>query len=199
MNTSHYLAGRRIRVAAVTALAAGAGLAGLLGTTGIAQAATAGPDAPHGWVVTDTCTGLAGQITYSPGLLTSTGRKVHAVLTGTTSGCSDIFNGPESGTGTFTAILSGKASVKSENFTGTFTINWPASSGFNPANGKVSVTESGGLETISGQVASGFATGGEIASQYVITGKTGKGTKAKPVTSQTYTNTQPLNLSRNEG
>ena len=33
----------------------------------------------------------------------------------------------------------------------------------------------------------------------MLTRKTGKGTVAKPVTAQTYTNTQSLTLSRNEG
>lgn len=194
MNIARNLAGRRIRIAAATAAAA----AGLLGMAGAAQASTAASNAPRGWVVIQTCTGLAGKITYSPGLRTSTLRQVQATATGTTSGCSNIFNGSESGTGTFTAVLSGKASVKAENFSGTFTINWPASSGFNPSNGTLSVTESNGVETISGTVKSGFDTGCAFSSQYTITGKTGAGTKKHPVKAQTYTNTAPLNLSRNE-
>lgn len=195
MSISRYLSGRRIRIAALTALTAG----GLLGVTGAAQASMAASAAPRSWVVIDTCTGLAGKITYSPGLRTSTLRQVQAVATGTTSGCSNIFNGPESGTGTFTAVLSGKASVKAENFTGTFTINWPASTGFNPSNGTLKITESSGVETISGTITSGFDTGCALGSQYTITGKTGSGTKKHPVKAQTYTNTQALNLSRNEG
>jgi hypothetical protein len=35
--------------------------------------------------------------------------------------------------------------------------------------------------------------------QYVITGQNGVGTAKKPVTSPTYTNTQSLTLSRDEG
>lgn len=35
--------------------------------------------------------------------------------------------------------------------------------------------------------------------QYVTTGNTGRGTALHPVTAQTYTNTQQLSLSRNEG
>src|SRR5207244_3470510 len=103
----------------------GAGLAGLSGIGGgVAHAGV------NGWVVTDTCTSVAGKITYSPGLRTSKLKAEHAVLTGTASGCSDIYTGGLSGTGTFTAILSGTASVNAENFSGTFTINWPAGSGF---------------------------------------------------------------------
>ena len=190
---------RRIRSAAVAAVASGAGLAGLLGMCGIAHASTAAHHLPAGYVTIDSCTGLAGKINYSPGLLTSTLRSVQAVMTGTTSGCSDLFNGPLSGTGTFTAVMSGKASVSAENFSGTFTINWPAGSGFNPSNGTLTVTESGGLETISGTVTSGFDTGTALSAQYVITGKTGRGTRLHPVTAQTYVNTQQLALARNEG
>jgi hypothetical protein len=199
MNITQRPSARRIRTAAVAAVATGAGLAGLLGMGGAAQASTAAHHVPAGYVTVDSCSSLAGKITYSPGLLTTTRRSVHAVMTGTTAGCSDIFNGPLSGTGTFTALLAGKVSVSAENFSGTFTINWPAASGFNPSNGSLTVTESNGLETISGSVSSGFDTGAVLSGQYVITGKTGKGTKLHPVTAQTYVNTQPLSLSRNEG
>jgi hypothetical protein len=197
MNITQRLSVRSIRSAVV---AAGVGLAGLLATGGVANASTpAVHHVPSGYVVFDSCTGFAGAITYSPGLLTTNLRSTHAVLTGTTSGCSNIFNGPESGTGSFTAILAGKASVNSENFSGTFTINWPAGSGFNPSQGTLTVTESGGLENISGQVTSGLNTGGVLGGQYVVTDKSGKGTKLHPVTKQTYTNTQPLTISVNEG
>jgi hypothetical protein len=141
---------------------------------------------------------VSGKVTYSPGL-EKKNRPVQAVLTGTTSGCSDIFNGAESGTGTFTAVMSGTANVNAENFSGTFTINWPAGSGFNPSNGNLTVTESNGVEKLSGTVTSGFDTGTALAWQYVITGNTGRTGTKKGVTAQTDTNTQPLNLSRNEG
>jgi hypothetical protein len=150
-------------------------------------------------VVIDSCTGVSGSISYSPGMVKVKKPLVHAVVTGTTSGCADIFNGPESGTGTFTAIMSGHANLSAQNFSGTFTINWPAGSGFNPSNGSLTVTEANGLETVSGSVTSGFDTGTAFAMQYVITGHTGSGTARHPVTAQTYTNTQPLTLSRNEG
>jgi hypothetical protein len=188
---------RYARAALVTAAAAGVGLAGLLGASGIAQASTV----PHtdGYVVTNSCTGVSGKVIYSPGMRNSVLKNVQAVLTGTTSGCSNSVNGPESGTGTLTAVLSGKADKAAENFSGTFTINWPAGSGFNPSNGNLSVTESNGLETIQGQVTSGAFNGALVASQYVITGHKGAGTKLHPITQQSFTNTQALNLSQNTG
>lgn len=121
------------------------------------------------------------------------------ILSGTTSGCSDALTGPMSGTGTFTATMSGNASLAAENFTGTFAINWPASSGLNPSTGTLSVTEANGVENVSGTVTGGADTGTALAMQYMITHNTGNGTKRHPVTAQTYTNTQSLNLSRNEG
>jgi hypothetical protein len=189
---------RRVRASLVTTAAAAASVAGLLGMGGVAQAST-GIHRTDGWVVETTCTGVSGKITYSPGLLTAKARSVHAVLSGTTSGCSNLFNGSYSGTGTFTAILSGTASVGAENFSGTFTINWPASSGFNPSNGTLGVTDSNGVETISGSVKTGFAVGSEVTMQYVTTGNHGNGTKKHPVTSQTYTNTQALDDLVNTG
>jgi hypothetical protein len=196
MNISLRPAARRARAALVTTAVAGAGLAGVLGMGGVAHAAT---HAPNGYVVIDSCTGVSGKITYSPGLVKVKKPLIHAVMTGTTSGCADIFNGPESGTGTFTAVLSGHANLSAENFSGTFTINWPAGSGFNPSNGNLTVTESSGLENVSGSVTSGFDTGTAFAMQYVTTGNKGLGTALHPVTAQTYTNTQSLTLSRNEG
>lgn len=186
-----------IRTALVTTVAAAASVAGVLGMAGAASASPAAH--ARGFVVIDSCTGVSGKIAYTPGLRKTVLKQVNAVLTGTTSGCSDIFNGPESGTGTITAVLSGKADLAAENFSGTFTINWPASSGFNPSNGNLTITDSAGLETVQGSVTSGFDTGTAFAMQYVTTGNKGTGTKAHPVTSQTYTNTQPLTLSRNEG
>ena len=196
MNISLRPAARRARAALVTTVAASAGVAGLLGMGGVAHAAA---QVPSSFVVIDSCTGVSGSISYSPGMVKLKKPLIHAVMTGTTSGCSDIFNGPESGTGTFTAVMSGHANLSVENFSGTFTINWPAGSGFNPSNGSLTVTEANGLETVSGSVTSGFDTGTAFAMQYVITGQTGRGTALHPVTAQTYTNTQPLTLSRNEG
>jgi hypothetical protein len=188
---------RRVRTALVTTAVAGASIAGALGLGGVAGASTG--HATRGFVTIDSCTSVFGKITYSPGLRKAVLKQVSAVLTGTTAGCADLFSGPIAGAGTFTAVLSGKADLAAENFSGTFTINWPAGSGFNPSDGSLSVTESNGLENVSGTVASGFDTGTSFAMQYVTTGNTGTGTKAHPVTAQTYTNTQSLTLSRNTG
>jgi len=196
MNISLRPAARRARTALVTTVAAGAGLAGVLGMGGVAHAASHGP---NGFVVIDSCTGVSGKIIYTPGIVKVAKRNVQAVLTGTTSGCSDIFTGAVGGTGTLTAVMHGTVNLSAENFSGTFTINWPAGSGWNPSNGSLTVTEANGLENVSGSVISGFDTGTEFAMQYVITGQTGRGTALHPVTAQTYTNTQSLTLSRNEG
>src|SRR5690242_3126312 len=120
MNISLRPAARRARTALVTTAVAGAGLAGVLGMGGVAAAAS---HAPNGYVTIDSCTGVAGQITFSPGLVKVKKPLVHAVLTGTTSGCSDIFSGAIGGTGTITAVLSGHANLGAQNFGGTFTIN----------------------------------------------------------------------------
>ena len=195
MNISKPSAGRLVRTAAAGAITAGLGLGGLLGAGGAAHASTH----PDGYVVIMNCTSVSGSVSYSPGLRTSAFRNATAVLTGTTSGCSNIYSGGLSGTGTIFASLSGKSDVKSENWTGTFTIDWPASSGFNPSNGNLTVTDSSGTEVAQGTITSGAFVSDPINLSYVITGKTGQGTKAKPVTKQTYINSQPLNLSENTG
>jgi hypothetical protein len=199
MSITQHPAARRIRAAVLTAAAGGIGLAGLLGASGVAHASTTGYAIPHGFTAVTSCTSVQGQISYSPGLLTSKAKAEHAVLTGTTSGCSNIFSGAMSGSGTLTAILSGNASSSSENLSGTFTINWPASTGDNPSDGRLTVTGTNGAETISGTVTSGFDTGSELSLGYVTTGNTGNGTARKPVTAQAFVNTRSLTLSENEG
>jgi hypothetical protein len=196
MNIISRRAARRGRAALVTAAVAGAGLAGALAIGGAANASVANP---NGWVVYTSCTGVSGSISISPGLHALKARNVQEVLTGTTSGCSNIFDGSLSGTGTLTAVMSGSATYKAQNLSGTFTINWPASSGYNPSNGTLTATESNGVETVTGSVTSGFETGAEFGLQYVITGHTGKPRSTKGVIAETYTNTQPLTLSVNTG
>lgn len=111
-------------------------------------------------MVIDSCNSVAGQLTYSPGLLKKTARKQEALLSGTTSDCSDIFNGAESGTGSLTVSLTGEAKLKAQSYSGTFTIDWPPSSGFNASVGNLTITDSENVLTISGTVTSGFDTGG---------------------------------------
>jgi hypothetical protein len=184
------------RAALVSTAVAGLGLAGALAMGSAASASTGNPD---GFAVYTSCTGVSGSISISPGLHALKPRTVQEVLTGTTSGCSNIFDGQLSGTGTLTAVMSGSATYKAQNLSGTFTINWPASSGYNPSNGTLSTSESNGVETVTGSVTSGFETGAEFALQYVITGHTGKPKSTAGVTGETYTNTQPLTLSVNTG
>jgi hypothetical protein len=186
----------RARTALVTTVAAGAGLASLLGIAGTASASTG---QPNGFVVVTSCTSVQGKITYTPGLRTSVLKNETAVLTGTVSGCSNLFSGAIPGAGQITALLSGTADKNAENFSGTFTINWPAGSGFNPSTCTLSVTEANGLENVSGSVSAGFETSAPVAMQYVVTSSKGTGTKLHPVVSQTYTNTQSLTLSENTG
>jgi hypothetical protein len=197
MNIIQHSAARGVRAAAVTTVVAGASMAGLLGP-GAAHASTASHRIA-GIVVVDSCTGVSGSITYSPGLRSTKVKAERAALSGKISGCSDSTQGPVNGTGRFTATLSGNASLAAENFKGTFTIHWPVSTGFNPSTGTLSVTDSNGMENVSGTVTSGADTGTALAMQYVTTHNTGKGTKKHPVTKQAYINTQSLTLSRNEG
>jgi hypothetical protein len=184
---------RRVRAALLTTAIAGAGLSGVLGA-GVAHASTGHASRPDGFAVDTSCTTVAGSIQVSPGLHAVRARNVQEVLTGTTSGCSNIFAGALSGTGTLTATMSGTATYKAQTLSGTFTITWPASSGFNPSNGALWATESKGVETVSGTVNSGFETGLELTTQYAITGHTGQPRSRNGVTAETYTNTQPLDL-----
>jgi hypothetical protein len=194
MNISQHSTGRLVRSAVAGAVTAGIGLAGLLGASA-AHASTH----PDGWAVIMNCTSVSGSVSYAPGMRDGVLKNEKAQLNGTTSGCSNIYAGALSGTGTITASLSGKSDRKSENFSGTFTINWPASSGFNPSNGTLSVSDSSGTEVVEGSVTSGAFVGDEISTQYVITSTKGKGLPGKLITSQTFTNSQPLNLSENIG
>lgn len=175
----------------VAAAVVGAAFAGALGGGTAAHAAT------DGIVVREQCTGVTGQISYQPGLLSTRAQSVNAVLSATTTGCSDLFNGALGGSGSFTAALKGNTSLAAENFSGTFTINWPATAGLNPSNGTLTVTESGGIESVSGTVTSGALTGSPIHFAYQTTTNTGAGTKKHPVKAQTFVNTQPLQLTQN--
>jgi hypothetical protein len=173
--------------------------AGVLVGSGVSQARTRSPGIPHGWAVIDSCSSVAGQIIYSPGLLRKLARNQETLLSGTTSGCSDIFNGAESGTGSITVSMAGQASLGPQSFSGTFTIDWPPSTGYDPSVGSLTITAAKNVLTISGMVNSGFDTGTVLAMQYKRTGNlVGKGTNAFPVTGQSFANTQPLTLSRDE-
>jgi hypothetical protein len=154
----------------------------------------------------DTCTGFTGKITYAPGL----GKKPHAqdvTINGTLTGCTNNASGtPQPGDGTFFAHLTGSSSCSAVALSGTFTINWPSSSGLNPTVGTVQVhgpnsDTSYGLQGSTSQT-QGAWEGSALSSAYVATahnpGGTCKNAQHK-VKWQKFTNTQPLVISHNFG
>lgn len=184
---------------ALTGTAIAAAAAAALTGAGAAHAAPAAPAHPAGYSVVQSCTGLTGQLSYSPGL-TSTARKQTTLLTGTLSGCTG-YNGAQAGTGTVTAVLTGTSSATSVVESGTVTVNWPASSGWNPSNGTLTIRESGkGAQiSVSGQVTSGAFTSALLSSSLFPTVVTGTGSKAHPITGQSFVNTAPFAASENFG
>jgi hypothetical protein len=183
---------RTARNILLSAAIAGSGMAGLIGFAGNAHAST------NGLVTVASCGALAGKVTYSPGLLTSTAQQTDATVTGHVANCTNGGNGHLTGFGSVTFSLSGDASLNAENFgSGTFTIKWP--SPLTPSEGTAGVVESNGIEELSGTVTSGPYTGDEISVNYVSTGKTGSGTAADPVTAQNYINDQNLTVTANNG
>jgi len=189
------------RRSAAVALAT-AGVAGsLIGGLALAGSADAAPPVHHpdGYVTVDSCTTVSGKINYTPGLRKTLARQTTGVLTGTTSGCSDIFTGAMAGTGSVSAVLSGRASLAAEKFTGTFTINWPGGH-LNPSNGTLNVQPIGSRQyRVNGTVTSGADTGSVLSFGYLTTSQKGSGRKGHPVVWQQYVNTSPLALSRNIG
>jgi hypothetical protein len=191
MNRIHTSA-RTVRNILLSVAVAGSGMASLIGLAGSAHAST------NGLVTVASCGALAGKVTYSPGLLTSTAQEADATVTGHVANCTNGGNGHLTGFGSVTFNLSGDASLSAENFgSGTFTINWP--SPLSPSQGTAGVFESDGIEEITGTVTAGPYTGDEITVDYVITGTTGKGTAASPVTAQNYINDQNLAVTANNG
>jgi len=173
--------GRTILLIAI--MVCGTAAAGILGPGGVAHAA--GTDT---YFVAGSCTNVAASVTYAPGLRKAKAKAGHAALNGIISDCSDEL-GPFGGTGSISAVLSGKASFDAENFTGTFSVAWPASSGLVASDGTLTVTDTDGTETVSGTVTSGAFPGGLLALELTTTAHSGTGTKKSPVTSQLFANT----------
>jgi hypothetical protein len=169
-----------------TAAVAGAGLA----AAGAAQAA---PVHARGYSDVESCTGMSGSVSYSPGLLRGTARNQRVVVRGTLTGCSGI-SGAQEGTGTVTAVLTGRSKVGSIAATGTVTVNWPAASGLNPSNGTFSIRRTGTSEPLlaSGSVTTGAFQGAVLSSSLLVTGHTGRGTVRNPIRHQTFTNMEPF-------
>jgi hypothetical protein len=66
-----------------SAAIAGAGMAGFFGLSGTAHAST------NGLVTVASCGALAGNVSYSPGLLTSTAQNTDATVTGHVANCTN--------------------------------------------------------------------------------------------------------------
>ena len=183
--------------AALLGIASGTVLAASFAGAGAAQAA---PAHARGFSPVESCTGLTGAISFSPGLVKTKLKTEHAVFTGTLSGCSGEGN-VQDGTGTVTAILSGSSKVSSIVESGTVTVNWPASSGLNPSNGTLTLRRAATdlPYTVYGSVTSGAFTGSVLSSGLVVTGHTGSGTSTHPIVQQTVTNTDPFAAKVNFG
>jgi len=192
MTTS--FAARAVRIASVRRTAGVAAAAAALAAA--ALGAGAGPAAARGFSPVQSCTSVSGTLSSSPGL-TRTARTQSVQLLGTLAGCTNELQGvAEPGTGSLTANLTGTASTTAVSEAGSFTINWPASSGFNPSNGTLSVT--GGSQagyTVSGTIKSGAFTGAVIRTSYVVTSPS----SVRKVTQQTFVNATPLQALRNNG
>ncbi len=177
--------------AAFLTVTGGALLGASLTGAGAAQASQAQPE--RGFSSVESCTGVTGSITWSPGLVRNHTKKEHTVLTGTLSGCSGL-NGAQAGTGTVTAVLNGRSSAGSIVQTGSITVNWPTSSGLNPSNGNVTLRRAASNQpySLSGAFTSGAFTGAAVSTNVLVTAHHGTGSIAHPVTSQQYVNTAPL-------
>jgi hypothetical protein len=178
-----------------------AALAIATGAVAVAGLATAGAGSANAsYSNVESCTGVSGLVTHSPGLLTTTARAQQSVFTGTLTGCSGV-NGPQSGSGTITIFASGSSSNSSMNETGTVTVNWPAGSGLNPSNGTVALRRASSTAplSVSGSFTSGAYTGSLIATDLLVTSHNGSGTKANPITRQRVVNTTPFTAKVNFG
>lgn len=195
MSITNLISSRRARNALVTLAIAGVGVGALVGTAGAASAAPS--TKPDGIVTVLSATSVVGKTTYTPGLLKATGRPTTAKLNATVSGVTSEFSGPLLGAGTLTASLQGTASTESENFSGTFVVNWPGGT-LNPSDGTVSVYDSNGTEYFEGTITSGAYTGAPIDFSYVTTTEKGNGT-TKPVVAQHFTNSSLLTVTENDG
>jgi len=183
---------------AATALTAGTVLAAGLGA-GPAQAAT--PQVhPDGFVTQMQCTGESGQITYAPGLWKAAHAQT-AALAATLTGCSDAFGGVYSDNGQLSVSLSGSSSKSSGNLSGSFVINWPASSHYNPSVGTATLNIASNTLTLNGTTSSttGAWEGSYVHAGMLVTAHRGAGTKAHPIKQQTFVNTVPLTVQHNLG
>jgi hypothetical protein len=180
---------------AATALAAGTVLA-----TGLAAPAQAGTVHPYGYITQMSCTGASGRIDYSPGI-SQDAHAEKAVLTATLTGCSDFTGRMFNRSGSLAANLSGNARTTAGSLSGSFVINWPGDSGFNPTVGNAAVNLATNTLNLSGSTSAttGAFRGSVVGTGFTVTGHTGAGTKSHPTTSQTLANTLPLTVRHNGG
>jgi hypothetical protein len=169
------------------------------GAVATALALTSALPASASYSAVESCTTLSGSITYTPGL-TSTVRTQQAVFNGTLSGCSG-YNGAQAGTGTVTAVLNGSSKVGAVVEAGNATVNWPASSGLNPSNAKLTIRQTAADATVAvqGSVSSGAFTGSVLSTSLLPYANTGSGTKKSPLRQQTVINTLPFAAKVNFG
>jgi hypothetical protein len=174
--------------------------AAVTGAASAASAAPASPVATRGITTVESCTSAAGTINFQPGLTRNTHNQT-AVLSAALGGCSNAFNGASPGAGALNAKLSGVSSTTAVSLRGTFTVNWPAASGFNPSNGTLGVfgPDAQGNYTVSGSITSGAFTGSSVGSSLLVTGVNpgADGSSRHPVTAQQFTNIAPLQVRRN--
>ena len=183
---------------------AGAVTSALLGVAAFSGAAVAAPASsngaasPAGYSPVEICTSLTGMVNVTPGLHKNA-KVESAVITGTLDGCS-IYGQAQPGQGSFTAHLSGTASTTAGSLAGTWTANWPPSSGLNPSNGSMTLnTQAFDSYAFGGSTTSGAFVGGLLQGAYVVTGTQGTGTKHNPITEQNFVNSAPLEILVNFG
>ena len=184
--------------AALLAITGGTMLAASLGGAGAAHAST--PPHQLGFSSVESCTGLSGTIHWHPGLVKTKVKTEQAVLTGTLTGCSG-YNGAQAGTGTVSAVLTGRSRLGSIVENGTLTVNWPTASGLNPSTSTVSVRRAAADQPFSvfGTVASGAFSTAALSTNLLATTHTGTGSSHHPVTRQSFVNTAPLAVRVNLG
>jgi len=164
----------------------------------VASASLAGT-AQAGYSTVEQCTGVAGTITYTPGLKAKP-HAMTAIVTGTLTGCSGQ-NGAQAGTGTFFAQLSSpNASATANNEAGTFVINWPAASGLNPTTGSLNLLgPNAGMYNLQGADHAGAYASGVLSGALAITAQTLGTAKKHPIVAQSFVNTLPLAIKVNFG
>lgn len=183
-----------VRRLAIIGAASATAVSGAIGLVGVATAA------PASGVPRMSCTTMTGGITYQPGLINGSVRRTTAVLNGFLGGCSDFTNS-FADEGLINAQLTGETPASGEFLTGSFVINWPPSSHYNPTVGTMMLRKNGTSYTIQGYTSSttGSFQDGALSASYVVTGRRGQSTRAHPLVAQSFTTSLPVTVSQNSG